>query len=809
MSLHFEIRSEYSPKFFNEESECAIASDDFSELSQRYFEKIAKNQNADKGQPPVSSAPYFVALVEDVTNNSALYDYDKLRLWFTTKNWTVEGFTSPNTNERCRKVYILGIDKIGKVTPYATCETVKSVQDFVFDKDTPLKDSHFVKNIENFDKFPLSDDDIVHCLRMVFKDYVYPYPTTYEKALERFLKKGDKERTINLMEKLEKLYGDNGKLHECLAQYNDIISLERQSYHYERALVLTPPEEDTAHRFLLKLTEIYMKLGNYAKAIECANKRIKLVPKIAGFSHIHLGDIYSKLNFPEKAIESYKTLCNMVPEDIKTRMKLIEAYIKLENYAEAKKHLEKIISNDDKFSEDFLKSKYNYVRLEHATAFLHLGTIARLEKKFKEAAKYLEKAKLYTEHVYPDEDPQSIKLRIEEELKRLEPCKFRIQSGGYFFCQTNHCLLAVDDFEGLAEKHFERHTTPYFVALVEDVAKTSDLYDLTALRQFYQHRNWSEQDFKNPRTNQICSSVQILGINRLGKVSEFATCQTAARFERFSVTTPLENSAFYKDISNFPYFYQLSDGECLSWLDLILKDQQKSYGLKSFGFAMNQFMNKGNKDRKNDLMNKLERLYGDNAFVHQILAGCCREEKDFRKQAYHLEKALLLNPERSKVLYFLLADAYKNFGSFQEALDYIEKSLKHFPEDEGNYHLYNLLGEICIMQNRLKDALEALKKAVGGYPNFGISLIQLAETYKKLGNFEDARKYSLLTLKEYGHPARAYINLADISRLSDNFKEAKRYLNLAIEASPADWDRELAKSLIEDQKKLLAVKMPD
>lgn len=98
------------PALFNQESECCIASASFEELVKDHFD--------------TKVTPYLIALFEDSTKNSALYDLKHLQQWFASKNWVAENCTSPKTRESCEKIYILGIDKLRNMTHYDTCESI-------------------------------------------------------------------------------------------------------------------------------------------------------------------------------------------------------------------------------------------------------------------------------------------------------------------------------------------------------------------------------------------------------------------------------------------------------------------------------------------------------------------------------------------------------------------------------------------------------------------------------------------------------------------------------------------------------------
>lgn len=100
--FEFTILSDLRPGSFNQENECAISSSSFTELAKAHF----KNKDS----------RYFVALVEDESDNSSLYDLDALRLWFESKNWSYRHCVSPLTRQTCDRIHILGLDKLGAVT---------------------------------------------------------------------------------------------------------------------------------------------------------------------------------------------------------------------------------------------------------------------------------------------------------------------------------------------------------------------------------------------------------------------------------------------------------------------------------------------------------------------------------------------------------------------------------------------------------------------------------------------------------------------------------------------------------------------
>lgn len=337
MSFKFQVFPPLGrPNIFTQEDECVIASETFEDLAKTHFQR--------------KITPYLVALIEDSTQNSALYDFNELRKWFGSKDGSVEHFTSPNTNELCKKIYVLGINKLGKVLPYAFCETQQSFKDFNFVADASLKDSFFVKNISYLDKFPLSDDDCLSSLGLIFNEPGISDSITelddvtkaseLTTALGLFIKKGNADRIQSIKEKLEKLYGNNSFVQEALAFTQFELDVNKGIYHFEKALELNPKR---AGYILQNLAYLYMKAGNYEKAIDCMNKRHKIIPEPFNANlYIQIGKIYFEQNSFDEALKLFRIALDIDPNNKQSKQLMADT-----NNKKKLADLQKSSQNDD------------------------------------------------------------------------------------------------------------------------------------------------------------------------------------------------------------------------------------------------------------------------------------------------------------------------------------------------------------------------------------------------------------------------------------------------------------------------------
>src|SRR5205807_1816282 len=119
-----------------------------------------------------------------------------------------------------------------------------------------------------------------------------------------------------------------------------------------------------------------------------------------------------------------------------------------------------------------------------------------------------------------------------------------------------------------------------------DKSKNCALYDLGALKSFCDSKSWSNAAFQNPKTREISERIRIIGIDRLGSTSLFATCPSISSFQELATVSSLRE--FYwpnyrRDISaptfSVKFLPKLSDEEAMNWLGLFFRDKWLSMSL--------------------------------------------------------------------------------------------------------------------------------------------------------------------------------------------------------------------------------------
>ena len=146
-----------------------------------------------------------------------------------------------------------------------------------------------------------------------------------------------------------------------------------------------------------------------------------------------------------------------------------------------------------------------------------------------------------------------------------------------------------------------------------------------------------------------------------------------------------------------------------------------------------------------------------------------------------LEKAIELNPENTNA-YYNIGRAYEELKDYEKAIENYEKYIQSGPQDLKDTYLR--LGIAQLEVENFQGASDSLQKAIKNNPDNDNLKYRLAETYQKIGKYEDA--------------ANVYTALAE-----DNPDDAKVYFNMMVkmydEASMPDKAIESAKKLIELQ----------
>ncbi len=144
-----------------------------------------------------------------------------------------------------------------------------------------------------------------------------------------------------------------------------------------------------------------------------------------------------------------------------------------------------------------------------------------------------------------------------------------------------------------------------------------------------------------------------------------------------------------------------------------------------------------------------------------------------------LEKAIEMNPENADA-YYNIGRAYEELENYEKAAENYKKFIDSNPQDLKDTYLR--LGISQLESEQYEGAAESLEQAVKNNPENNNLKYRLADTYKKIGGYDDA--------------ASIYTNLAE-----NNPKDANLYFNMMIkmydEANMPNKAIESAEKLIE------------
>lgn len=404
----------------------------------------------------------------------------------------------------------------------------------------------------------------------------------------------------------------------------------------------------------------------------------------------------------------------------------------------------------------------------------------------------------------------------------------------YKYTQESICPLAYEDFTELARTHFS--STPplpsYFVALMEDQSKNSALMDLELSKKLFTLVSGPQGTFVNPRSKSVCERVSILGIDKLGTVSVYATCTSMEKFQQFSVVSALRSlyllesgeenrkaSSLYQSILK-----DLPDAEAFAWLKLIWKDEAMAKLCLGWYADAIEFIGRGSQERSLEILEKLEKELGTNPDVQGVLGFIYSTKKGMLKYiyfnpgraAYYMEKLISVYLNERSVCdllsnYLSLGSMYEELGDYEKAaaqcMEVIRKGASPYLASA-----YKRLGGVFLKEGRHFEALESLQKAHVHFLEYDEDIetsILLGETYKLMGDFEEAEKrlMSVLDNRRYLSSlfdARCLAHLAEIQRIRGNFLKAHTHLNAAtLKLLSKSVCIEADRSLIDRQRELL------
>lgn len=140
----------------------------------------------------------------------------------------------------------------------------------------------------------------------------------------------------------------------CLLAYYSVLTVRQNAYwrdpavFYEMTLKYTPNNWRIYNNF----GNVYLKNGNYEKAMEAYKTAIRLNPNLAG-AHNDLGNLYGRLNKLEDAIAAYKKAIEIDPNFAGAYNNIGTIYYSMNMQEEAIKVLQKAISLDPNFADAY------------------------------------------------------------------------------------------------------------------------------------------------------------------------------------------------------------------------------------------------------------------------------------------------------------------------------------------------------------------------------------------------------------------------------------------------------------------------
>lgn len=323
LGFNFTIDSSknHFPSRFNENDICAITYFTFQELMKSHFETCRSSISCHL----IASSPYFVALVEDKMQCSALYDLKALSDWYRTKEWSEEAFRNPMSRGICQRVRIYGICKLGAL-PLGTVNSLSNFRKYFneFHEESRLKDQFWWVMIKGFklwkevfndydfneglkpNTFGFSDEEILSWITLKFThDTIYRWSSVLE-----FINRGDDERARNLLERIEKVSNPCCSVSNAnLAQSYDrrrTYHLEKAAYYFKIAASLSPDyleKPSFSIRYSNVLAKLSLSQGYQIDALEMLLKtKIHVEQQLTHSASRRLMEYFSLLG------ETYKLL---------------------------------------------------------------------------------------------------------------------------------------------------------------------------------------------------------------------------------------------------------------------------------------------------------------------------------------------------------------------------------------------------------------------------------------------------------------------------------------------------------------------
>jgi len=178
-------------------------------------------------------------------------------------------------------------------------------------------------------------------------------------------------------------------------------------------------------------------------------------------------------------------------------------------------------------------------------------------------------------------------------------------------------------------------------------------------------------------------------------------------------------------------------------------------------------------------LNRALRLKPDSAETLYLLAQIDADQSKAVDALDLLSRAHKLAPENTDVI-FLLAKVSMSQNYFEDAIPLLESGLKLAPQRAD---LQAALGESYFMAGRPDRAIEEFKKLIALDPS-ARSYAFLGLCYRRLGNFDEARKYFQEGLKQDRRNATCLFNIGYIEERQGNEAAAEKLFQQTLSSNP-------------------------
>ncbi len=606
----------------------------------------------------------------------------------------------------------------------------------------------------------------------------------------------------SLDEDYEKITEIISMFNESLAEYEDYnkaLFLLGMAYYstwqfecidiFKKAAVL---EKDN-DKYWYFLSKSYFEKGKYDKSKKILKKTLKLNANDSAYWFL-LGRIYFISKDYEKSLRFYKRAMMLNNTNIVDRENSIYHYIRYiaENYFQLKKY-NKVIKYYEKIEKEYNFNEYDYMYL--ALSYKKIKNYDKAIENFKKALDINNRSYLYNEESPCINNLAKTYIKIGKYREAIELYKdfIKKESNGNGLILIPYSLNGIDDykylisaFDELIEE--EPHNLNYYNDLFSIYKFNLNLYDKAIeVYEKYISNNTDIDSCIYEKLSSLYSQVfkydkAIETYNKLIETNGENESYCISLGELYNTIGDYERAVyFYEKVINLENIYQNTFEEiCILLLDLYSKlsrfDDRNALISKAYNYYLNE-----------EDYNNIANLY--------IHIG----EKD---KAIEIYKKIIELDTYSNIdctdYYIKIADIYKEINQectaneyYQKAIDIYEEKLK---TDDSGYYLGLLCNLYMIIGNKDKSVLYykeyiemLIKESKAEMENEGTDHIswskalEIASSYRKIGDFENAIKYYEYALYDNADLEYCYDSIAEIYDEINEKEKAKEYYQKSID----------------------------